>query len=37
MGAPVLGLDRSPSSTNGVVVISFDVCSTYPTLSVCQP
>jgi hypothetical protein len=37
MGAPVLGPDRSPSSTNGVVVISFDVCSTYPTLSVCQP
>jgi len=36
-GAPVLGPDGNPSSTNGVVVISFDVCSTYPTLSVCQP
>jgi hypothetical protein len=36
-GAPVLGAGGSPSSTNGAVVITFDVCSTYPTLSVCQP
>ena len=36
-GAPVLGAGGSPSSTNGAVVITFDVCSTYPTLTVCQP
>lgn len=33
--APVQGGD--PSAGSGAVVISFDVCKTDPTLSVCQP
>lgn len=36
-GAPVLGPDGSSSNNNGVVVISFDICSTDPTLAVCEP
>jgi hypothetical protein len=35
--APVLGEANPPTSDSGVVVISFDVCSTDPTLAVCQP
>jgi hypothetical protein len=36
-GAPVLGPAGAPSSTHGAVVISLDVCSTDPSLGVCQP
>jgi hypothetical protein len=34
--APVLSQANPPTAGSGVVVISFDVCSTYPTLAVCQ-
>ena len=36
-GAPVLGPGGSPTSNNGGVVISFDVCRTYPSIEACQP